>query len=74
MLYVNNSLGVICFKKPQQVGVPKDMSEYEPPFVAGAWKQYLMQLVVVCDLLSAVECLAPHPLEGIQSSVEVNKI
>lgn len=54
MLDMNNSLGVICLKKPQQRGVPKDMSVYNPPILTGD-QQYLMQLVVVvCDLLSNV--------------------
>lgn len=53
MLYTNNLLGVICFKKPQ-CGVPEDMSLYETPVLTRD-KQYVMQLlVVVCDLLSNV--------------------
>lgn len=54
MLDMNNSLGVIYFKKPQQRNMPKDMSVYKTPVLTGE-KQYLMQLVVVvCDLLSNV--------------------
>lgn len=53
MLGMNNSLGVFLFYKPLQCSVPKDTSVYKNPVSAGD-KQYLMQLVVVCDGLSNV--------------------
>ncbi len=54
MLHMNNSLVAICFKKPQQCGVPEDMSVYRTPIYKTI--AYLTQLVVVvvCDLLSNV--------------------